>query len=138
VNVVHNLEVAVAGGALIGLAAGLFMLVNGRILGASGLVADLVGRGAIGWRESLLIVVGLPLGALLYMAVGGEVTPRLDASPAILAVGGLLVGFGTSLSGGCTSGHGVCGNARLSPRSMVATVAFIAAGIATVAIARLA
>jgi uncharacterized membrane protein YedE/YeeE len=137
-SIVHNLTLALAGGALIGLAAGLFMLINGRVLGASGIVGDLVTGVAAHWRESLLIVIGLPLGALLCEALGGTVAPRLAASPLVLVIGGLLVGFGTSLSGGCTSGHGVCGNARLSPRSMVATVAFIAAGVATVALVRIA
>ena len=137
-SVVHNLALAIAGGVLIGVAAGLLMLINGRVLGASGIIADLVGPMPARWRESLLIVVGLPLGALLYMAVGGEVAPRLAASPVVLVVGGLLVGFGTSLSGGCTSGHGVCGNARLSPRSMAATAAFMLAGMAAVAVARFA
>jgi len=136
--VVHNVAIAVAGGVLIGLAAGLFMLVNGRIMGASSLVAGLVGPVAASWRENALILAGLPLGALLYIAVGGSVTPHLAASPPVLIVGGLLVGFGTRLAGGCTSGHGVCGNARLSPRSMAATVAFMLAGMAVVALGRLA
>ncbi len=135
---VHNLAIAVAGGILIGIAAGLFMLVNGRMLGASSLVAGLVTPASATWRENLLIVIGLPVGALLFTAVGGSVTPHLTASPVVLVAGGLLVGFGTRLSGGCTSGHGVCGNARLSIRSMVATVAFIAAGVAVVAIGRFA
>jgi len=136
-NVVHNLAIAVAGGVLIGLAAGLFMLINGRILGASSIVAGLVGPVTANLRENVLIIVGLPLGALLFVAVGGDVAPRLAASPVVLIVGGLLVGFGTRLSGGCTSGHGVCGNARLSPRSMVATAAFILAGVVAVGIGRL-
>ena len=135
--VIQNLEMAVAGGALIGLAAGLFMLIDGRIMGASSLVAGLIGTLAAGWRENALLLVGLPLGALLYVAAGGSVAPHLAASPAVLIVGGLLVGFGTRLSGGCTSGHGVCGNARLSPRSMAATVCFMAAGVAAVALGRL-
>ncbi len=137
-SVVHNLAIAVAGGVLIGIAAGLLMLINGRVFGASGIVAELVRPVAAGWRENLLIVIGLPLGALLYLAVGGDVVPRLTASPLVLLAGGLLVGVGTSLSAGCTSGHGVCGNARLSPRSMVATAVFIAAGVAAVAVARFA
>jgi uncharacterized membrane protein YedE/YeeE len=132
--VLHNLAIAVAGGVLIGLAAGLFMLLNGRILGASSLVAGLVGPVTGNWRENLLVIVGLPLGALLFLAVGGEAAPKLAASPVVLIVGGLLVGFGTRLSAGCTSGHGVCGNARLSLRSMVATAAFILAGIVIVAV----
>ena len=136
-NIVHNLVLAVAGGALIGLAAGLFMLIDGRIMGASSLVAGLVGPVAAGWRENALLLVGLPLGALLFAAIGGAVAPHLAAPPLALVVGGLLVGFGTRLSAGCTSGHGVCGNARLSPRSMAATAAFMLAGMAAVALGRL-
>jgi len=136
-NIVHNLVLAVAGGALIGLAAGLFMLIDGRIMGASSLVAGLVGPVAAGWRENALLLIGLPLGALLFAAIGGAVAPHLAAPPLALVVGGLLVGFGTRLSAGCTSGHGVCGNARLSPRSMAATVAFMLAGMAAVALGRL-
>ena len=137
-HLLHNLLLAVAGGAIIGLAAGLFMLIDGRILGASSLVAGLVGPVASSWRENALVLIGLPLGALVFVAVGGDVAPRLTAPPLVLVIGGLLVGFGTRLSSGCTSGHGVCGNARLSPRSMVATAAFMLAGIAAVAIGRLA
>ena len=136
-NIVHNLVLAVAGGALIGLAAGLFMLIDGRIMGASSLVAGLVGPVAAGWRENALLLIGLPLGALLFAAIGGAVAPHLAAPPLALVVGGLLVGFGTRLSAGCTSGHGVCGNARLSPRSMAATAAFMLAGMAAVALGRL-
>ena len=136
-SLVHNVTIAVAGGVLIGLAAGLFMLIDGRIMGASSLVAGLVGPIAANWRENILILVGLPLGALLFVAVGGDVMPRLEAPPSVLVIGGLLVGFGTRLSGGCTSGHGVCGNARLSLRSMVATGVFILAGIAAVGLGRL-
>jgi uncharacterized membrane protein YedE/YeeE len=135
-SIVHNLVLAVAGGALIGVAAGLFMLIDGRIMGASSLVAGLVGSLATGWRENALLLIGLPLGALLFTAIGGAVSPHLTTSPLVLVVGGLLVGFGTRLSAGCTSGHGVCGNARLSPRSMVATSVFMLAGIAVVAAAR--
>ena len=137
-DVLHNLALAVAGGAIIGLAAGLFMLIDGRVLGASSLVAGLVGPVASSWRENALVLIGLPLGALVYFAVGGEIAPRLAAPPIALVIGGLLVGFGTRLSSGCTSGHGVCGNARLSPRSMAATAAFMLAGMAAVAIGRLA
>jgi|SRR5579862_6533731 len=137
-SIVHNLILAVAGGALIGVAAGLFMLIDGRIMGASSLVAGLVGPLATTWRENALLLIGLPLGALLFTAIGGEAAPRLAASPVTLVIGGLLVGFGTRLSAGCTSGHGVCGNARLSLRSMAATGAFMIAGMAVVAIGRLA
>ena len=123
-----------AGGALIGLAAAMLVLLNGRIAGISGIVGGLlVPRGGdIGWR--LAFVGGLliaPAAMSFY-----EVNPRIDAGFATLVLAGLLVGIGTSYGSGCTSGHGVCGLSRLSPRSLVATAAFMAAGVATVFIVR--
>ena len=117
-----------AGGVLIGLAAALMLLGLGRIAGVSGLAAKAVGLGGSGIARSaaLMFVIGLPLGAL-----------AIDASfadPLTLAVAGVLVGIGTRLGSGCTSGHGVCGVSRLSARSLVATLTFLAAGIATVAV----
>jgi len=123
-----------AGGALIGLAAAMLVLLNGRIAGISGIVGGLlVPRGGdIGWR---LAFVG---GLLLAPAVLAfySVNPRIDAGFGTLALAGVLVGIGTRYGSGCTSGHGVCGLSRLSPRSLVATVAFMAAGVATVFIVR--
>jgi uncharacterized protein len=125
---------SLAGGALIGLAAAMLLLLSGRIAGISGIVGGLlVPRGGdLGWR---LAFVG---GLLLAPAVMAfyPVSPRIDAGLGTLALAGLLVGAGTSYGSGCTSGHGVCGLSRLSPRSLVATAAFMAAGIGTVFIAR--
>lgn len=129
------------GGVLIGLAAGVLMLANGRIAGISGLFAGLLagpfGGRAATWKEDALFLAGLPLGALVFHALGGRTPLRLTASPLLLLGGGLLVGFGTRLGGGCTSGHAVCGLARLSPRSLVATALFMAAAMASVAAGKL-
>ena len=125
-----------AGGILIGLAAAMLVLLNGRIAGISGIVGGLLvpRRGEIGWR--IAFVAGLLLAPLLVSLFGYAVVPRIDAGFGMLAAAGLLVGVGTSYGSGCTSGHGVCGLSRLSPRSLVATAAFMAAGIATVFITR--
>jgi len=125
------------GGVLIGLAAVLLLLANGRIAGVSGIVNGLLSRkpGDIGWRVAF--VLGLWLGALVYWAARGALFElELQATPGIMIVAGLLVGYGTRLGSGCTSGHGVCGIARFSPRSMVATVVFMASGIATAYVVR--
>ena len=124
-----------AGGVLIGLAAALMLLALGRIAGVSGLAAKAVGLGGSGIDRSgaRMFVIGLPLGALIVVLVSGGVAASF-ASPLTLAIAGLLVGIGTRLGSGCTSGHGVCGVSRLSGRSIVATITFMAAGIATVAI----
>jgi uncharacterized membrane protein YedE/YeeE len=125
------------GGVLIGLAAVLLLLANGRIAGVSGIVGGLLSRkpGDIGWRVAF--VLGLWLGALVYWAARGALFElELQATPGIMIVAGLLVGYGTRLGSGCTSGHGVCGIARFSPRSMVATVVFMASGIATAYVVR--
>ncbi len=126
---------ALLGGLLIGLAATMLLLVNGRIAGISGIAGGLVrpARGEVGWR--LLFVLGLVIGAGTY----GLVTPtpiEIVASPPVVALGGLLVGFGTRLGHGCTSGHGVCGIARLSPRSIVATLTFLITAGVTVYVTR--
>ncbi len=134
-GVAHDLGRAALGGVLIGLGAGLLMLGNGRVAGISGLFAGLLGpERPVGWNEDLLFLAGLPLGGLLYGLLGGEVTLSLAASPPALLAGGLLVGFGTRLGGSCTSGHAVCGLARFSRRSLVATLLFMAAAMATVAL----
>jgi uncharacterized protein len=127
---------ALAGGLLIGLAAAWLVLADGRILGAAGALGGLVPphAGDWGWRVALLAgLVAVPLVAqpLLHVAA-----PVIEADPATLIVGGLLVGFGTRLANGCTSGHGVCGLARLSPRSFAATATFMAAGFLTVFVVR--
>ncbi len=118
------MTVALAGGALIGLAAAWLMAANGRIAGISGMLGGLLSAGAC-WRAAFLI--GLPVGAVLVGAVTGRPVigvPEAGGGLALLA--GLLVGAGTALGSGCTSGHGVCGLARLSLRSLAATATFIA------------
>lgn len=124
-----------AGGVLIGLAAAVMLLGLGRIAGVSGLAARAIGIGGSGIARSgaWMFLIGLPLGALAVSLLAGGIEARF-ANPITLAVAGLLVGIGTRLGSGCTSGHGVCGVSRLSPRSLVATLTFMAAGIATVAI----
>jgi uncharacterized protein len=127
---------ALLGGLLIGLAAAILWLTNGRIAGISGIVGNLPSArsGDIVWR--VMFLAGLIVAPLLYAVLAGTPVIRLDAGvPAILG-GGLLVGFGTRLGGGCTSGHGVCGLARWSPRSLVATCLFMAAGFFTVFLTR--
>lgn len=127
---------ALAGGALIGLAAGLFILANGRIAGISGLLGSLLQRDGGGHGEKALFLLGLSLSPLLWMAVADVPQVRIDAGWPALVIAGLLVGVGTRYGAGCTSGHGVCGLARLSPRSLVATLAFMAAGFFTAYVLR--
>jgi uncharacterized membrane protein YedE/YeeE len=126
------------GGALIGIAAVMLMAFNGRIAGISGILgrllppyegADAPGAGAF--------VLGLIAAPLLYMAAtGAAFAQTVSSNLGLMAIAGLLVGFGAALSGGCTSGHGICGLARLSPRSLVATATFMATGFATVFVLR--
>lgn len=125
------------GGLMIGVAAAVMLLVNGRVAGCSGLFARAVGLAREGAPRGLAIAfaLGLPLGAALIAWMRG-VQSAFPASLPMLALAGLIVGFGTRLGSGCTSGHGVVGVSRLSPRSMVATAIFMAAGIATVALLR--
>ena len=127
---------SLAGGILLGLASALYILVNGRILGISGILGGLLRpvKGDTGWR--LAFLAGMLAAPLLYFAVAGPTTPRIDAGWVTLVIAGLLVGVGTRYGSGCTSGHGVCGLSRLSPRSLVATLAFMGAGFVTVFLAR--
>jgi len=121
------------GGLLIGLAVALTLLLNGRIAGISGIVGGLVNlkAGDKGWRAAF--VIGLPVGALAYILVAGGPAPvNVLASPPAILVGGLLVGFGTRMGSGCTSGHGLCGLALLSWRSVVATAVFFGVAMLTV------
>jgi len=129
---------AVAGGLLIGTAAALLLLLSGRIAGVSGLAAAATRVATAGtpWPQAAAFVVGLPLGAAAVAAVLRSPDVQVTSSLPLLIAAGLLVGFGTRLGNGCTSGHGVCGMARLSPRSLAATAAFMAAGFATVYIVR--
>ena len=127
---------ALAGGVLIGLAAVLLLWLDGRIAGVSGILAGVV-TGASNWRTSMAFLVGLVGGAALYYAASGHPPPLRSGFPVIpLALAGVLVGFGTAWSGGCTSGHGVCGIARLSPRSIVATGVFMVTAVAATYIVR--
>lgn len=123
------------GGMMIGVAATLMLWLNGRISGISGITGGLLERrrGA-GWR--LAFVGGLVAGPLLLAALRGPLDVTLQASVPVLVVAGLLVGFGTRLGSGCTSGHGVCGIARLSRRSVAATAVFMGVAIATVFVTR--
>ena len=128
---------ASVGGAMIGLSAVLLMALNGRIAGISGLFSGTVfsKNGDRLWRA--FFVAGLVLAAPLSRIISGEKAPfSMEASWPVIVVGGLLVGFGTRLGSGCTSGHGVCGLSRLSPRSMVSVALFMAAGVATVALVK--
>lgn len=121
------------GGLLIGLAVALLLLLNGRLGGISGIVGGLVDPKSsdLGWR--VVFVAGLLLGAFIYMLATGEaLLLEMQASLPVLVVAGLLVGFGTRLGSGCTSGHGVCGIARLSRRSIVATSVFFVVAMLTV------
>ena len=128
---------ALIGGALIGTAAALFVLLYGRITGISGILGGLLAptRSDVAWRIAFL--AGLLAAPLAYAAVSGGL-PQVDVSASVplLILGGLLVGFGTRLGAGCTSGHGVCGIARRSPRSLVATAVFMTSAIATVFVTR--
>ncbi len=127
---------SLAGGALIGAAAALFVLLNGRIAGISGVLGGLLrpSDGEVGWRLAFLLgLVGAPF---VYGLVATLPLPRIDAGNGLLVAAGLLVGVGTRYGNGCTSGHGVCGLSNLSPRSLVATLAFMGAGFATVYVVR--
>ncbi|GLO47588.1 YeeE/YedE family protein [Pseudomonas putida] len=127
---------ALAGGVLIGLGAGLFAVVNGRIAGISGLLGSLMQQGGEGRREKLAFLLGLLAAPLLWGIFATLPSPRFTTASWMLIVAGLLVGLGTRYGSGCTSGHGVCGLSRLSPRSAVATLCFMATGFATVYVVR--
>jgi uncharacterized membrane protein YedE/YeeE len=130
---------SLSGGMLLGIASAMFILLNGRILGISGIVGGLLQprSGDLGWRIAFLAgLAAAPLVFVWLAPVDMVQAPRIDAGYALIVVAGLLVGFGTRYGSGCTSGHGVCGLSRLSPRSMVATVSFMAAGFLVVFIAR--
>jgi uncharacterized protein len=124
---------ALIGGLLIGASSALLLVLNGRIAGISGILGGLINpaRSEVGWR--LAFLAGLFVAPLVYAAFGGILpTVVLNAPPWLLVIAGLIVGFGTRLGVGCTSGHGVCGIGRGSPRSLAATVTFMATAILTV------
>ncbi len=127
---------ALAGGALIGLSAVLLMLANGRIAGISGIAGGLIGPRTPdrGWRAAF--IGGLVIAPLLYLAFGPVIEFTVTVPAPLLIVAGLLVGIGTQMGSGCTSGHGVCGISRFSPRGIAATVTFMATGALAVYLVR--
>ena len=127
---------ALGGGTLIGLAAALLQFFNNRTAGISGIATGILSpwKQDIGWR--LWFLAGLLLSAPLWTLLGGRVHIQIDAPLTVLVIAGLLVGYGTRLGGGCTSGHGICGNARLSVRSIVATLTFMTTAGITVFLVR--
>jgi uncharacterized membrane protein YedE/YeeE len=130
---------SLVGGILLGLASAAFILINGRILGISGILGGLLSPrvGDIGWRIAFLLgMAASPWVASLIFPEGLIEAPRIEAGYAAIAIAGLLVGFGTRYGSGCTSGHGVCGLSRLSPRSLVSTLTFMGLGFATVYVVR--
>lgn len=130
---------SLVGGILLGLASAAFILINGRILGISGILGGLLSPrvGDIGWRIAFLLgMAASPWVASLIFPEGLMETPRIEAGYVAIAIAGLLVGFGTRYGSGCTSGHGVCGLSRLSPRSLVSTLTFMGLGFATVYVVR--
>lgn len=129
-------QASLAGGALIGTAAGLLVLLSGRIAGVSGILGGLLTcpRADLGWRIAFL--AGLIGSTVVYALIHPLPAVSFEAGPGAMVVAGLLVGLGTGYGGGCTSGHGVCGLSRLSPHSVVATLSFMAAGFLTVYVLR--
>ncbi|MBW0169829.1 MAG: YeeE/YedE family protein [Hydrogenophaga sp.] len=130
---------SLAGGILLGVASALFILLNGRVLGISGILGGLLPprAGDAGWRVAFLLgMLAAPLVFGLLAPAGFVQAPRIDAGLGAIVAAGLLVGLGTRYGSGCTSGHGVCGLSRLSPRSLVATLAFMGAGFAMVFVIR--
>ena len=130
---------SLGGGILLGLASAAFILFNGRILGISGILGGLLSprSGDIGWRIAFVLgIAAAPLLSTLVLPVDLIATPRIEAGYASIALAGLLVGFGTRYGSGCTSGHGVCGLSRLSPRSLLATLIFMAFGFLVVYVIR--
>jgi len=129
---------ALAGGILLGIASAAFILVNGRVLGISGILGGLLlpKRSDASWRVFFLLGLLLAPATLSLLAPGLISAPRIEADHVAIVAAGLLVGLGTRYGSGCTSGHGVCGLSRLSPRSLVATLAFMASGFAMVYVVR--
>lgn len=122
------------GGLLIGLAGAIYLLGNGRIMGASGIIGGLVdGSGRSDWRDRALFILGLIGAPWLVISVGNiDAETNITSNPTVLIAAGLLVGFGARLANGCTSGHGVCGISRLSVRGIAATAFYLFAGGVTV------
>ena len=130
---------SLGGGILLGLASAIFILVNGRILGISGILGGLLvpRLGDIGWRVAFLLgIAASPFVSGLILPADFLETPSIEAGYVTIAIAGLLVGFGTRYGSGCTSGHGVCGLSRLSPRSLVSTLTFMGLGFFVVYVLR--
>lgn len=131
---------ALIGGGLIGLASGLYLLLNGRIAGISGILGGLLSPGkerSSALFERLAFIIGLVVGPLILMnATEIKAQSVVTSSLPVIIIAGLLVGFGTTIGSGCTSGHGICGLSRLSLRSLIATLSFMAAGFVTVYVTR--
>ena len=130
---------SLSGGVLLGVASALFILLNGRILGISGILGGLLPpkSGDMGWRITFLLGMAAAPLVFAWLAPAGFLhPPRIEASNIVIVVAGLLVGLGTRYGSGCTSGHGVCGLSRLSPRSLVATLSFMGAGFLMVYVLR--
>ena len=127
---------SLAGGALIGISASLLILLNGRIAGITGIIGSLFkpNKGDVAWR--IAFTFGLVISPIIWLMFGKLPEIQIDANNGLLIIAGLLVGFGTRLGSGCTSGHGVCGISRLSPRSIIATLAFMGTGFLTVFLTR--
>lgn len=128
---------AIIGGSMIGLSVMMFLLLNGRIAGISGIVGGLLGKrdsGDTGWR--LLFIGGMMLAPIAWLLFGESPGIQIDAGHPLLITAGFLVGISTRYGSGCTSGHGVCGTSRLSPRSLVATFSFMTTGFLTVFVVR--
>ena len=130
---------SLGGGILLGLASAAFILFNGRILGISGILAGLLSprSGDVGWRIAFVLgIAAAPFVSALVLPADLIAASRIEAGYASIAIAGLLVGFGTRYGSGCTSGHGVCGLSRLSPRSLVATLTFMTLGFLMVYVIR--
>ncbi len=126
-----------AGGILIGLSAALLLLANGRIAGISGITGSLIAlKLPAAWSENLLFIVGLVAAPAIYALIVSPPAIHITTSVPLLIAGGVLVGIGSRLGSGCTSGHGVCGMSRLSKRSILATATFMAVAIAVVTVSR--
>ena len=134
-NIVNFTPVsALTGGLLIGLSVALFFILNGRMIGISGIASNLL-VSKNNRIDNFLFLIGLILGPLIYNLISGkEINISISSSVILLIIGGNLVGFGTRLSGGCTSGHGISGISRFSLRSIIATITFMIVGILTVLI----
>ena len=127
---------SLGGGVLIGVAATLLMALHGRIAGMTGILSGVVPPVAINWEWRAAFLAGAILAPMAYVLFGGTIAFAVPVSTLALAIGGIIVGIGVYFGSGCTSGHGVCGMARLSPRSIVATIVFMIATFATVFVTR--